>query len=244
MGISKFSNEVKAKMGYYVYRLIDPRNGQTFYVGKGKGDRVFQHVKAANDDFYEKNEDKASLKIKQIRDIQNDGFEVIHIIQRWGIENEKLAYEIESAIIDCFPGLTNEVAGHHDDHGITNAETIEKVYSAKEYKEPDFPYMIIKIKQDVLDARDSNIYETCRSAWKINENTAKKYKYVICSLYGIVKGVYEVDHWQPDHNNPDDGRLEFVGKEADETIKKIFIDKRLPAKYIKKGMASPVLYSK
>ena len=33
---------------YYVYRLIDPRNLQTFYVGKGCGDRVYQHAKEAN----------------------------------------------------------------------------------------------------------------------------------------------------------------------------------------------------
>ncbi len=33
---------------YYVYRLVDPNTGHTFYVGKGKGDRVFQHVKEAN----------------------------------------------------------------------------------------------------------------------------------------------------------------------------------------------------
>ena len=39
--INEFSNEVISKLNYYVYRLIDPRNGQTFYVGKGKGNRVF-----------------------------------------------------------------------------------------------------------------------------------------------------------------------------------------------------------
>ncbi len=38
--ISKFSPEVAKELKYYVYRLIDPRNGQTFYVGKGKNNRV------------------------------------------------------------------------------------------------------------------------------------------------------------------------------------------------------------
>ena len=33
--IDKFSPEVINEIGYYVYRLIDPRNGNTFYVGKG-----------------------------------------------------------------------------------------------------------------------------------------------------------------------------------------------------------------
>ena len=31
--MDRFSNEAISKMGYYVYRLVDPRNGQTFYVG-------------------------------------------------------------------------------------------------------------------------------------------------------------------------------------------------------------------
>lgn len=33
-----FPPEVTAKLKAYVYRLIDPRNGETFYVGKGVGD--------------------------------------------------------------------------------------------------------------------------------------------------------------------------------------------------------------
>lgn len=47
--IKAFPEEVISKMNYYVYRLIDPRNGETFYVGKGKGNRVFQHMKGALD---------------------------------------------------------------------------------------------------------------------------------------------------------------------------------------------------
>ncbi len=39
-----FSNETAEALGYYVYRLIDPRDGQTFYVGKGKNDRIYAHA--------------------------------------------------------------------------------------------------------------------------------------------------------------------------------------------------------
>ena len=44
-----FSPQVIDKLKTYVYRLIDPRNGETFYVGKGIGNRVFAHIRAEID---------------------------------------------------------------------------------------------------------------------------------------------------------------------------------------------------
>ena len=42
-----FNKRERQALGRYVYRLIDPRNGETFYVGQGRDDRVFQHVREA-----------------------------------------------------------------------------------------------------------------------------------------------------------------------------------------------------
>ena len=42
--VKEFSNEAIDNLKYYVYKLIDPRDGKVFYIGKGKGNRVFSHI--------------------------------------------------------------------------------------------------------------------------------------------------------------------------------------------------------
>ncbi len=240
-----FSSEVIEQLQYYVYRLIDPRNGQTFYVGKGKGNRVFAHVndalKTYNGESYEdSDEDDVSSKIQQIRDIRNAGLEVIHVIQRYGL-TEKEAFEVEAALIDAYGELTNIQSGHASERGVNNAEVLQRELSYEEYKEPEFKYIIIKINERVLQERDNDIYETVRSAWKINLKKMQDYKYCFAVLNGVVRNVYYIEEWIPDHRGRD-GRYEFSGKEATDEIRKQFVNKRLPEKYRKKGMASPVLY--
>ena len=85
--ITGFSPEVCEELEYYVYRLVDPRNGQTFYVGKGKNNRVFAHAKCElekhNDvDYDSEVDDESNLKYKTIREIKDAGLDIIYIIQR------------------------------------------------------------------------------------------------------------------------------------------------------------------
>lgn len=251
--MDKFSNEIHGELQYYVYRLIDPRNGQTFYVGKGKGNRVFAHVRGAVEEAKQTGvdlqiegeekqvEDEQSLKISTIRDIINAGLEVMHIIQRWGMTADE-AFLVESAIIDCFSNLTNIQGGHDGYHGVNNAITLENMLKKEEYKEPDdIDYIIIKINHAVLETRNNDVYETARRAWKLNLNNARRYKYVIAVLDGIVKEVYDVQ-WIQSPTEPE--RIEFNGVVAEKSVRDIFIDKKLPEKYRKKGMSSPALYCK
>ena len=102
--LQSFSAEVAEKLKTYVYRLIDPRNGETFYIGKGKGNRVFAHIR---DDI---ETDDPGHKLKRIREIRAVGFEVAHVIHRHGLD-DKTAFEVEAALIDAYPGLTNMVTG-------------------------------------------------------------------------------------------------------------------------------------
>jgi len=82
-----FSPEIQERLGYYVYRLIDPRDGSVFYIGKGKGNRVYAHLNEAL--AYQGDEDATSAKIHQIRQIKNANLEPIHIIHRHGLTEKR-----------------------------------------------------------------------------------------------------------------------------------------------------------
>lgn len=247
--ISEFSPEVCEKLGYYVYRLVDPRNGKTFYVGKGKNNRVFAHAKMAlkdekNVDYNPKIDDDENLKYKTIKEIKEAGLDVIYIIQKHGL-SERDALIIESALIDAYSlntKLTNQIRGFNSTEPI-NAITLQRELSAEEYKDTkDNPkYMIIKVKQYWLDQRE-NRYETTRSSWKLNIEKAKKYPYVLSVTNGIVREVYKVNEWH--YIDGSSGRAEFTGVLAEKEVSDIFLNKRIPANYRQRGQAGPCLYCK
>lgn len=166
-----FTSEVCAELKYYVYRLVDPRNGQTFYVGKGKNNRVFAHancaLKSYNDvDYIPELDDDENLKYKTIREIEDSGLKVIYIIQKYGLD-ERDAFVVESALIDAYSidrKLTNKIKGFNSTEP-TNAITFQRDMSAKEYvdSKSNPKYIIIKVKDYWLNQR-SNRYECTRSA--------------------------------------------------------------------------------
>ena len=143
--VKKFSNEVCDELGYYVYRLVDPRNGQTFYVGKGRRNRAFAHANCALASYKDVNynPDDENLKYKAIRQIKNAGLEVIYIIQKYGL-SEQDTLKIESVHIDVFSidrELTNKIRGFNSSEPM-NALTLEKTLCVKEYVEDQHSLII------------------------------------------------------------------------------------------------------
>lgn len=234
----KFDTTAKEQLQNYVYRLVDPRNLETFYIGRGKGNRVFQHVEDARKLLNSSN-DKSSLKINRINDIKASGKEVIHIIQRWGLSLEE-AKEVEAALIDVFPGLTNIQSGYGKDRGVITTEDLYDRISAKTYSEPPFDYIIIKTSNEAVTSH-GDIYEATRRSWNADLQTAKRYKYVFSVINGIVAEVYEVSNWYQSANG---NRIEFNGNVAPKSISSLVKGKRIPAKYRKRGLANPFLYKK
>ena len=236
-----FSSDVIDKIDNYVYRLIDPRDFQTFYVGRGVGNRVFQHAKDELENF-EKDEDELTTKLKQIREIRLSGKEVLCVIHRHGLTKDQ-AKEVESALIDCYPGLTNLVSGYGSDRGLITTEDLQATFRRPIYEEPDdVEYVIIKTTNAVVQAAQGGLYEATRRAWRANLNKVKNVKLVLSVVSGIVREVYAVKEW---YRSPEaDNRVEFIGEPARDEVANLFRGKMIPECYRKKGMASPLLYKK
>lgn len=244
--ISEFPSEVIKELKYYVYRLIDPRNGETFYVGKGIGNRVFQHIKG-NISFIEQEDqtDAIDEKLNVIKEILKSNLEIIFLIHRHGMD-EKTALEVESALIDCYPNARNKIGGTGNGFGCMNAVEIIQKYKAEILT---FHHNILTININrTVQNEEISLYDAVRFAWRINVEKAKKVDYIFAVERGIVVGVYIAKEWKKatpanfPFNRYVKGRFGFNGVEADEEIKEKYLNKRLPTDFRKKGASYPLLY--
>jgi hypothetical protein len=80
---------------YYIYYLIDPRTSLTFYVGKGKGNRVYDHLNG-RDAGVNKRKDAKIAKIRRL------GLEPIIEYPVTNIIDENIAYRLEDDHILMF----------------------------------------------------------------------------------------------------------------------------------------------
>jgi hypothetical protein len=237
--LHSFPPGVAEKLKTYVYRLIDPRNGETFYVGKGTGDRVFAHSRAKI------TTDDPGDKLKRIREIRDTGFEVSHVIHRHGLD-PRTALEVEAALIDAYPGLTNAVVGAgSSEFGAMHAQEIVDRYQAKV---ADVRHRAILISVN-RSATEASLYEATRYAWKIAVKKARRAEIVLAVRRGLIIAVFEVEEWlEATEKNfpgrePMPGRYGFVGHEARESTQRMYRRKRIPDKYRKKGAANPIKYT-
>ena len=238
-----FPPEVARELRYYVYRLIDPRNGETFYVGKGKGDRVFAHARAEA----ALQCDEEDFKLQRIRQIRLAGFEVAHVIHRHGMD-EATSFEVEAALHDAYPGLTNLIAPPGSDRGAMHAREVITRYIADEAV---FGHKALLISIN-RTAAERSIYDATRYAWKLDKKKATQAELVLATVQGLIVAAFVPREWLeateanfPGRADPGGapGRLGFVGEEAPEGLRMLYVRKRVPDEYRKRGAANPIKYT-
>jgi len=104
----------------YVYLYIDPRTNKVFYIGRGKGYRVFSHLitkdnnRVDDDDGYIDDENSIREKIQRINSIRANGLEpdIDILYDGMDLAQAKIA---EAATIDLLGinNLTNMVRGYN-----------------------------------------------------------------------------------------------------------------------------------
>lgn len=260
--INQFSESTLAQLEkdqqhvFYVYCLMDPRNDECFYVGKGKGNRIFKHKQDAQkqllyeDIFIEENKD--NLKFNRINEICSNDLNVLGYIISYGL-TESEAFSAENVLINFLnltnkTTLTNMINGHgskaylvedlenefgYDSINLENINTNELILAVKIRdaflldKDESKEYPINESKRD-----RNNLKSRTLGNWIIGKDKIHKIKYIIGINTGAnnaVVSAYEVSFEQAESIETNNGRMRyaFIGlSERDATLKKLNLYKK------------------
>ena len=250
MELQKFSPKTIEKIGYYVYIYSDPDTRIPFYVGKGKGNRVFAHL----------NDTSESDKTGKIEEIHKKGKEPLIELLVHGLSDEITSYKVESAVIDLIGkrNLTNMQSGFESkEYGRVNVADLQHRYE----QEPLFienitdNIMMIRINKNYNSGlAPMELYDATRGHWVVNKARADKAKYALSIYQGMVLEIYEIagswleagstfhPNWVVDEKSPAKDRYEFVGRIVkDEVVRKRYVGKTVSGLF-PKGNQNPIKY--
>ncbi len=191
----RFSPKVCDALGFYVYRLEDPRNGETFYVGRGVNNRIFDHMDEAE-------AGARSAKTDRIRAIHEAGSKVIPIVHRHGLRDEDEAAVVEAALIEAFPNLTNQVAGEGTRlYGARSADSAIRAYDLPPAQFGAERCVILSLTPSWPSDPEAEprawyaLYALARYPWSLDIERASKARFVVVQARGIVRGAFTADRW-------------------------------------------------
>lgn len=185
----KITFEIAKILRSYVYVYIDPRNGKVFYIGRGKGNRLFTHLSELSE----------AAKVARINKIRAGGKEPQIDVLRYGLSDSE-ARLVEAASIDLIGKnrLTNQMAGHHESSfGRITSQRVISMLTAKKINVKHKAILITINKLYRSDMTKEELYETTRGIWVVGETNRNKVEYALALFQGIVLEVYRIKQWFP-----------------------------------------------
>ena len=211
--MKKFTSEIIKKIKFYVYLISDPETGKVFYVGKGKGNRVFSHFEDKSD----------NDKTRKISELKKKGLEPKIEILVHGVDDEVTIKKIEAAIIDLIgkKKLTNKVGGYESSNfGRMDLNQIKAKYTSKKANISE-NVVLIKLSDTFrYNLNPNELYDITRGIWRISKERQKLITHAFAVYDGIIQETYKIEAWfEPDktYTSMDtsrwkkDNRYEFVG---------------------------------
>jgi hypothetical protein len=163
---------------------------------------------------------------------------------------EDSAKEVEAALIDAYPGLSNIQSGYDDQRGVMHAVEVIAEYEAP-IAEPKHRLLLVNVSRSL--ANHHNLIDAVRFAWKIDPKKASAADYVLAVRRGLIIGAFIAVKWilatkenfaelyfTREGYGPREGRYGFLGREAPKEIIAAYYQKRVPER--KKGEANPIRY--
>ena len=250
-----FDEKICQKLKFYVYLLVDSATDEPFYIGKGINNRVFHHVDGALNNYKE----TSSLKYDIIQKIINRGDKVKHIIVRHGL-SEKVAFELESALIDTFkfiPKFSSFVQGNIQggvnaiENGLMSTNQVIGKYNAETLRKIADDCLIININSSyVRGAGENAIYDATKCTWNIKKSRLPNIKYVLSEYKGLIVEVFKVNSWYEKERGYSKGSKKFGqtymgsgfhGEVAESEIRNLYVNKSI-AKVKKRGFSGAIIF--
>jgi hypothetical protein len=227
----------------YVYVYIDPRDERPFYIGKGKGGRLFSHLRLIQ----QPDDPLESEKVRRIAELRAVDLEPRIDLVRYGLSDTE-ATLVEAVAIDLIgrPPLTNIMAGNHcRGFGRITSREVITMLTAKPVvvREPSLLITINRLYRSGMSPLE--LYEATRGFWVIGPRR-ERVELALAVYQGVVREVYRIRSWHPAgtlvYETRDavpyrgGGRWEFEGEIAKD-VRDHYIDRS-----VNKGGQNPIRY--
>lgn len=198
----QFNVMVTTQLKAYVYALADPRNDgalpdRVFYIGKGNGNRCFNHAHLERS-LYEEPLDEEEHKLGRIREIRHSGGEVEVLIVAHGMSDEA-AHDLEAVLIPLL-GDTNKVSGHGDRNLWLTRNQINEAYD-RPIERGDVPFFQGNIlfvslnRQDTVSllqaGEEARLAQATLGDWNLSAERSARLDCIVGVKDGLIVSIFE-----------------------------------------------------